>query len=169
MMLVEDANWSQGSNLTMLKHPRKLQFFTLFETTPPPPQLSRMGTSSFWPVMIKGIGLLLCKPWEWSSHTACLCALQSLLLHPHVYSLAAHSFWTSAFELSAHSAIMLTVDDGVREREYRGGLWNADCPWLTLVWQDLVLNEAKHSLKKKNYNLDACETLLTLTHRDMGW
>lgn len=37
MMMADDANGSQGSNPTMLEHPRKLHFLHCFETTFPPP------------------------------------------------------------------------------------------------------------------------------------
>lgn len=89
-------------------------FYTFLKQFCPPAQ-SHGNSSILTAVTMKGAGLLLCKLWKWSSHTVCLCALLALLPHPDVYSLTAHSFWTSVFEVSAHSAIMLTVNDYIKE------------------------------------------------------
>lgn len=94
---------------------KKITFSTLFRE-----QLSLLSPAQshvgliLTAIPMKGTGLLLCKPWKWSSHTVCLCALPGLLPHPDVYSLTAHSYEASAFEVSAHSANMLMVSDDIK-------------------------------------------------------
>lgn len=71
---------------------KEITFFTHFERIPPPPRSSVTWELIWTAVAMKGQGLLLCKPWKWSSHTVCLCAPLALLPHLNVYSLTAHSF-----------------------------------------------------------------------------
>lgn len=71
---------------------KEITFFTHFERISPPPHSSVTWELIWTAVAMKGQGLLLCKPWKWSSHTVCLCAPLALLPHLNVYSLTAHSF-----------------------------------------------------------------------------
>lgn len=85
--------WESGVKFLCAQTSKKMTFSTLFRE-----QFSLLALAQSHGGLIsaaipmKGTGLLLCKPWKWSSHTACLCALPGLLPHPDVYSLTAHSY-----------------------------------------------------------------------------
>lgn len=104
----------------------------------------------------EGMGLLLCKPWKWSSHAVCLCALPGLLPRPNVYSLTAHSYQASAFEVTAHSANMLMAADYIKVRQSRQEC-RLSLTHIGTVFNmafHLLLNQAKHSLRKQTNHLD---------------
>lgn len=156
-MMKENVNRSQGSNSIVLKHPRKLHFLHFSEQFSLLSLARSHGNFISTAITVKGTGLLLCKPRKLSSHTVCLCAPPGLLPHPDVYSLTAHSYWALAFEVSAHSENMLMANDDYQSqsKEEVVGMWIAFVQrWYDNMAFTLFLNKAKHSLRKKNYNLD---------------
>lgn len=98
---------------------KKITFFTHFERISPPHRSSVTWELIWTAVAMKGRGLLLCKPWKWSSHTVCLCALLALLPHLNVYSLTAHSFgnislWSfSSFDSNADGKWLYQRKQGI--------------------------------------------------------
>lgn len=68
-------NWSEGSNSIVSSPPRKLHFSHMSKEFPHLPPAQSHGNSYGLPLAMKGLGLLLCKPWKWSSHTVFVCTL----------------------------------------------------------------------------------------------
>lgn len=107
--------------------------------------LRRMESALLTVITMKGTGLLLCKPRRGSSHTGCLCALTGTSPGPNVYSVTAHSWPASAFEVLPRSANVPPANDDVKASKV--GNWNVGM----VINIAPVLNEAKRSLRAKTW------------------
>lgn len=58
----------------------------------------------------------------------------------------------SGFEVSAHSTVMLTANDYIKDKRVWGRFWNADSPWLTTEGSVFVSKEAKSLFRKISMN-----------------
>lgn len=152
-----EHNWESGVKFHCAQTSKKIAFSTHFSgSVPSSLWLGRMENFILTTIAMKGMGLLLCKPWKWSSHAVCLCALSGLLPRPNVYSLTAHSYQASAFEVTAHSANMLMGTDYIKVRQSRQQC-RLSLTHIGTVFNmafHLLLNQAKRSLRKQTNNLD---------------
>lgn len=64
----------RGVKFHCVQSSKKMTFFTHVQRISPPPAQSH-GNLYGLPLAMKGLGLLLCKPWLWSSHTVFVCTL----------------------------------------------------------------------------------------------